>query len=110
MNCNLTEDQRAEIYQSLGYAHAVNLQARIGFDGEKIEQCELSKSDAQTIYRSLTTKRDRILEGAYDSYPGEVGRADSITFDLANQYGRILAEIGNLGENLITKSRLTRSA
>jgi len=110
MNCNLTEDQRAEIYQSLGYAHAVNLQARIGFDGEKIEQCDFSKSDAQTIYRSLTNKRERILEGAYDSYPGEVERVDSITFELADQYGRILAEIGHLGENLVTKSRLTKIA
>jgi hypothetical protein len=110
MNCKLTEDERAEIYQSLGYAHAANLQVRIGFDGEKIEQCDFSKSDAQTIYRSLMNKRERILEGAYDSYPDEVGQVGSITFELADQYGRILAEVGLLGENLITNSHLSRSA
>jgi hypothetical protein len=106
----LTKDECAEIYHSLGFAHAANLQARIGYDGEKIEKCELSKSDAQTIYRALMNKRERILEGAYDSYPGEVGQIGSTTFELAEQFGRILAEIGPLGENLVTKFHLTRSA
>jgi hypothetical protein len=110
MNCTLTKDECAEIYHSLGFAHAANLQARIGYDGEKMEQCELPKSDAQTIYRALMNKRERILEGAYDSYPGEVGQVGSITFELAEQFGRILAEIGPLGENLVTKFHLTRSA
>jgi hypothetical protein len=110
MNCTLTKDQCAEIYHSLELAHAANLQARIGYDGEKMENCDLSKSDAQTIYRALMNKRERILEGAYDSYPGEAGQVGSVTFELADQYGRILAEIGPLGENLVTKSHLTRSA
>lgn len=110
MNCKLSKDERAEIYHSLGNAHAANLQARIGYDGEKLEQCELSKRDAQTIYRALSNKRDRILEGAYDSYPGEVERVGSITFELAEQFARILAEIGPMGENLVRKSYLTRSA
>jgi hypothetical protein len=110
MNCTLTKDDCAEIYHSLGYVHAVRLQARIGYDGEKLETCGLSKSDAQTIYRAVMKKRERILEGAYDSCPGAVTQTGSITFELAEQFGRILAEIGPLGENLVRKSYLTRSA
>jgi hypothetical protein len=72
MNCQLTKEDCAEIYHSLAVAHAANLQARIGYDGEKIEKCELFKNDAQTIYQVLTDRRERTLEGAYDSYPGEV--------------------------------------
>lgn len=110
MNCTLTKDDCAEIYHTLGSAHAVSLQARIGYDGEKIENCGLSKIDAQTIYRALASKRERVLEGAYDSYPGEVDRVGSITFELAGQFERILAEIGLLGENLVAESYRTRSA
>jgi hypothetical protein len=110
MNCKLTEDDCAEIYHSLGYGYAANLKARIGYDGEELEKRELSKSDAQTIYRALMNKRERVLEGAYDSHPGEVKQVGSITFELAEQFGRILAEIGNLGENLVTKADLTKSA
>jgi hypothetical protein len=112
MNCKLTKEDCAEIYHALGYAHAGNLQARIGCDGEKLEKCavNLFKRDALTIYRALMTKRERILEGAYDSYPGEVKQVGSITFELAEQFGRILAEIGNLGENLVTRTDLTKSA
>ena len=36
MSCELTKDDCAEIYRTLGYAHAANLQARIGYDGEKL--------------------------------------------------------------------------
>lgn len=51
-----------------------------------------------TIRRALMTKRERIFEGAYDSYPGEVKWVGSITFELAGQFGCILAEIGTLRE------------
>ena len=107
MNCKLTQDDCAEIYHSLAIAHAANLQARIGYDGEQLEKCELSKSDALTIYRALMHKRERILGAAYDSYPGEVKQVGSITFELAEQCGRIIAEIGNLGENLVTRDAPT---
>ncbi len=112
MNCKLTKDDCAEIYRTLGYAHAANLQARIGYDGEKLEKCEVNlfKSDAQTIYRALMDKLERILDGAYDSYPGEVKQVDSITFELAEQFGHILAEIGNLGANLVMRTDLPKSA
>jgi hypothetical protein len=110
MNCKLTKDDCAEIYHSVAFAHSAILQARIGYNGEELEKRELSKSDAQTIYRALMNKRKRILEGAYDSYPGEVERIGSITFELAEQFSRILAEIGPLGENLATKTDLPRSA
>ena len=38
MICNLTNEDCAEIYQSLGCAHIANLQARIGFDGEALQR------------------------------------------------------------------------
>ena len=112
MNCKLTRDDCAEIYRSLGFAHAANVQARIGYDGEELEKHEVNlfKSDAQTIYRALMNKRERILEGAYDSFPGEVKQVGSITFELAEQFDHILAEIGCLGENLVTETYLTHSA
>lgn len=112
MSCELTKDDCAEIYRTLGYAHAANLQARIGYDGEKLEKCEVNlfKCDAQIIYRALKDKLERILDGAYDSYPGEVKKVGSITFELAAQFERILAEIGYLGGNLLTKSDLSKSA
>ncbi len=102
MNCTLSKDDCAEIYHALGAAHATNLQARIGFDGEKLAtgKMDLFKRDVETIYRALSEKRAYILSGAYDTFDGEVTQVGSLTFELAQQLGRILAEIGEGGEKL----------
>lgn len=103
MNYILSKDDCAEIYHALGFAHATNLQARVGHDGENLASGKvyLFKRDATIIYQALMDKRARILEGAYDSYDGEVKQVGSITYELAEQFGRILTEIGDRGENLL---------
>jgi hypothetical protein len=105
--CDLTKEDCAEIYHALGCAHAVNLQARIGFEGEDLAKGEgtLFKGDANTIYRAVSEERERVLQGAYDSYPGEVDRTGSVSWKLAEHLGHILAVIGPRGEKLNTAAR-----
>jgi hypothetical protein len=107
MDWNLTKEDCAEIYHALGCAHAVNLQARIGYDGEELVKGDgkLFKGDAQAIYRAVAEERERVLRGAYDSCPGEVNQAGSIPFQLAEHLAQILAKIGNRGEGLTTAVR-----
>jgi hypothetical protein len=102
MNCTLSKDDCAEIYHALGTAHATNLQARLGYEGERlaIGKVDLFRRDIETIYRVLVEKRAHILNGAYDTFDGEVNQIGSLTFELAEQFGRILAEIGEGGEKL----------
>ena len=82
MFCNLTKEDCAVIYYALGCMHAANLQARIGQEGELLEKGDghLFKGDAKTIYDALSEERERVLQGAYDGYPGEVEKSGSITF------------------------------
>ena len=109
MTCTLTKEDCMEIYRALGCAHARNLQLSIGYNGEGLENGEvtLSRGEAQTIYRALTNERERILRGAYDAYPGEAMTAGSITFELLEHVGQLLARIGFLGEQLATESYLS---
>jgi hypothetical protein len=102
MKWNLTKEDCAEIYHALGCAHAANLQARIGYDGEELAKGDgnLFKGDAQTIYRAVMEERERVLDGAYDSFPGEVNQIGSVPCKLAEHLGRILGLIGNRGEKL----------
>jgi hypothetical protein len=102
MNCTLSRDDCAEIYHALGTAHATNLQARLGFEGEKLAtgKVDLFKRDVEAIYRALVEKRAYILKGAYDTFDGEVNQIGSLTFEMAEQLGRILFEIGEGGEEL----------
>jgi hypothetical protein len=105
MKCELTKADRTEIYHALGLARASLLQLRIGDDGELLADCRmrLNNCDAQTVYSALINKCERIIQGAYDVYPGEVRKEGSVTFELAEHIGRILAKIGYLGENLTTE-------
>jgi len=107
MNCILSKDDCAEIYHALGVAHATSLQARLGYDGENLARgkVDLFKRDVETIYQVLVQKRAHILSGAYDTFDGEVERVGSLTFELAEQFGRILDEIGEGGERLIRPVR-----
>ena len=107
VSCKLSKEDCAEIYHALGCAHAANLQMRIGFDGEELEKGEVSlrKIDALAIYNALIDKRERTLQGAYDTYPGEASQPGTIPFELAEHVGRILAEIGKRGENLSAVSQ-----
>jgi hypothetical protein len=106
MTCTLAQEDCVEIYHALGHVHARNLQLRIGYNGEGLANGEviLSKGEAQTIYRALTDRHERILRGAYDAYPGEVMTFGSITFELLEYVRQALAKIGFLGENLATES------
>ena len=110
MFCNLTKEDCAEIYHALGCIHAANLQARIGYDGELLAKGDghLFRGDAKTIYDSLAEERERIREGAYDSYPGEAKQAGSVTFKLAERIEQILAKIGVRGERLNLALRPSR--
>jgi hypothetical protein len=102
MNCTLSKEDCAEIYHALGSAHATNLQARLGYDGERLAtgKVDLFKRDVESIYRVLVEKHAHILNGAYDTFEGEVNQIGSLTFELAEQFGRMLAEIGEGGEKL----------
>jgi len=82
MNCNLSRADCAEIYHALGLARARFVQLRIGENGERLTnpRMKLNTADAQVIYSALTSKRERILQGAYDSFHGEVGRVGSFSF------------------------------
>lgn len=102
MFCNLTKEDCAAIYHALGCIHAANLQARIGLDGELLEKGDghLFRGDARTIYDALGEERERVLQGAYDAYPGEVKQAGSITFKLAEHLKETIAKIGVRGEEL----------
>lgn len=106
MTCTLAQEDCVEIYHALGHVHARNLQLRIGYNGEGLANGEviLSKGEAQTVYRALTDRHERILRGAYDAYPGEVMTFGSITFELLEYVRQALAKIGFLGENLATES------
>ena len=97
MFCNLTKEDCAAIYHALGCLHAANLQVRIGFDGELLVKGDghLFRGDAMTIYDALSEERERILQGAYDAYPGEVKEAGSVTLKLAEHLEQILAKTGN---------------
>jgi hypothetical protein len=98
----LSKDDCAEIYHALGTAHATNLQARLGYEGERLAtgKVDLFKRDMETIYRVLVEKRAHILGGAYDTFDGEVNQIGSLTFELAEQFERILTEIGEGGVKL----------
>ena len=101
-NWDLTKEDCAEIYHALGCAHAVNLQARIGFEGEELAKGDgnLFKGDANSIYRAVFEEQERVLQGAYDSYPGEVHQSGSISWKLAEHLEHILTVIGPRGEKL----------
>src|ERR1035437_7885373 len=98
----------AELYHALGRVHVTNLQIRIGYDGEELlkGKVNLNTGEAQTIHLALMKKGEHILRGAYDTSPDEVKTTGSVTFDLLEHIGRILAEIGSLGENLVKESYL----
>ena len=112
MNCKLTKDDCAEIYEALNSAHAWSVQLRMGNHGERLARdwITIKKSDAQTISHALTDKHEDILRGACDSYPGESNEPGSHTFRLALKIGCILAAIGYLGENLAAERRESRPA
>jgi hypothetical protein len=112
MNCRLTKRDCREIYHSLGLVRARILQLRLGEDGEQLAsgKMELNRTEAETIYRALADRRERILRGAYDSYPNEAQKPGSVTFEMAEQVERILANIGYLGKNLLPKIENFRPA
>jgi hypothetical protein len=56
----------------------------------------------------LGEERERVLQGAYDAYPGEVKQAGSITFKLAEHPKEIIAKIGVRGEELNVALHLSR--
>jgi|GEM_PF-2521066 len=112
MNCNLSRADCAEIYHALGLARARFVQLRIGENGERLTnpRMKLNTADAQVIYSALTSKRERILQGAYDSFHGEVGRSGSFSFRLLGQVKRILQEIGYMGENLTLEREIRQNS
>ena len=67
----------------------------------------LSAGDAQTILLALTENGTACFK-AYDSDPDMSTEPGSVTFPLAEHIGRILAEIGHLGENLSAESADSR--
>ncbi|PSH02596.1 MAG: hypothetical protein CXZ00_16580 [Acidobacteria bacterium] len=112
MNCNLSRADCAEIYHALGLARARFVQLRIGENGERLTnpRMKLNTADAQVIYSALTSKRERILQGAYDSFPGEVERVGSFSFELLGHVKRILQEIGYMGENLTLEREIRQNS
>ena len=98
----------AEIYHALGRAHVMNLQIRIGYDGEELWKgtVNLNRGEAQTIYLALMNKGEHIFRGAYDAYPDEVNTTGSVAFELLEHIVGILSKIGSLGENLASDSYL----
>lgn len=112
MNCRLSQADCKEIYLALGLVRARLLQLRLGDDGKLLASrgMELNRSDAETIYRALLEKRERIRRGAYDTYQGEAEKPGSISFEMACQVEHILSAIGYLGENLSAKAENLRAA
>jgi hypothetical protein len=108
MNCNLSKADCAEIYHALGLARARFVQLRIGENGERLSNpnVQLNTADAQAIHSALVYKRERIFQGAYDSFPGEVRRFGSFSFELLGRVKRIIAEIGYQGEHLTLEANM----
>jgi hypothetical protein len=106
MNCNLNWEDCAEIYHALGLAHAASVQVRIGDHGKRLAKgwMTLGRDDAETIFRALVDKRERVRQGNFDSHPGECNELGSIPFLMAERIAGILAKIGPLGENLTVEN------